>query len=181
MYTGINSTEDQAFMSELYTSKYTLWYKTAYNLTLNEEDAKDAVQESFLKLQKKVTNLRNYDCYTLQAYVVTTIANTCKTFLKKKAKVGTLVDYYNEDNLAQLKSDFSTEYEVFYKLDIELLKKEMRKLNPTEQLLIYHTYHNKFSDRKIAEILDLKFNNIRTYRCRILQKLRKKCRKESED
>lgn len=78
-------------------------------------------------------------------------------------------------------SNFSTEKAVYDKLDREAAARAMMTLNSSEQDLLVKTYYEKMSDKQIAAETGMPYRNIRTYRSRLIKKIEKLCRTESEE
>ncbi len=180
MFMIIENEDDRDFIAALYEDKRKLWVRKAYALTQDWQTAEDMVSDSFVKLIDKIELLRSLNCYKAEAYVVITIENTCKTYLSQKNKHGSFVDYYAEEGMQQVKSDFSTENAVFDRLDLELVISAIEKLSETEKDFIVKSYFERLDDREISKQTGMKYNNIRTYRCRLINKIKKLCKKESE-
>lgn len=180
MFMVIENDDDRDFIAALYKGKRKLWVNKAYALTHDWQTAEDMVSDSFVKLIDKIELLRSLDCYKATAYVVITIENTCKTYLTQNSKHGSYVDYFAESGMDQVKSDFSTENAVMDKLDLELAKAAIEKLNESEKNFIVKSYFERLDDHEISRQTGMKYNNIRTYRCRLVNKIKKLCQKESE-
>ena len=180
MFVTIQNEDDREFIAELYRSKYKIWFKEAYELTQDSHAAEDIINDVFVKLFSKIDVLREMECYKATGYVVKSIKNTCKRYLKNKSKKGYPVDFYNDENMAKIKDDFSTEKTVLDKLDWEVVVKVSKKLTDAEQDFLVKSYFEQLGDREIAEQTGMKYNNIRTYRCRLLKKIKKLCSEESE-
>ena len=181
MFMVIENDDDREFIAALYESKRKLWVRKAYALTQDWQTAEDMVSDSFVKLIDKIELLRSLNCYKADAYVVITIENTCKTYLSQNAKHRSNVDYYAEAGMEQLKSDFSTEKAVLDKLDLELAKSAIEKLDEFEKDFIVKSFFERLDDHEISKQTGMKYNNIRTYRCRLINKIKKMCKKESEE
>ncbi|MBD5141933.1 MAG: sigma-70 family RNA polymerase sigma factor [Ruminococcus sp.] len=180
MSVAIQNDDDREFIAELYRSKYRIWFKEAYKLTQDRHAAEDIINDVFVKLFSKIDVLREIGCYKSTGYIVKSIRNTCKRYLKNKAKGGYPVDFYNDDNMANIPDSFNTEKTVFYRLDREVFAKVFNTLPDFEQDFIIKSFFENLSDREIAAQTGMKYNNIRTYRCRLVNKLKKLCSKESE-
>ena len=179
MFMVIENDDDREFIAALYESKRKLWVRKAYALTQDWQTAEDMVSDSFVKLIDKIKLLRSLNCYKADAYVVITIENTCKTYLSKKDRYGSYLDY--ESGMEQIKSDFSTEKVVLDKLDLELAKSAIEKLDEFEKDFIVKSFFERLDDHEISKQTGMKYNNIRTYRCRLINKIKKLCKKESEE
>ena len=181
MFVAIQNDDDREFIAELYRSKYKIWFKEAYELTQDSHIAEDIVNDVFVKLFGKIDVLREIGCYKATGYIVISIRNTCKRYLKNKSKEGYPVDLYSDDNMAGIEDSFNTEKAVLDKLDWEVVAKVSGKLTDAERDFLVKSYYEQLGDREIAEQTGMKYNNIRTYRCRLLNKIKKLCNEESEE
>ncbi len=181
MLVPIQNDDDREFIAELYRSKYKIWFMEAFKLTQDSHAAEDIINDVFVKLFGKIDVLREIGCYKTTGYIVRSIRNTCKRYLKNKSEKGYPVDFYNDDNMAKIKDDFNTEKTVLDKLDWEVIVKVSHKLTDTEHDFLVKSYFEQLGDREIAEQTGMKYNNIRTYRCRLINKIKKLCREESEE
>ena len=181
MFIAIQNEDDREFIAELYRSKYKIWLNEAYELTQDTHAAEDIVNDVFVKLFGKIDVLREIGCYKATGYIVISIRNTCKRYLKNKAKGGYPVDFYNDDNMAKIPDSFNTENAVLDKLDREVLVRVFNKLTDAEQDFLIKSCFKQLGDREIAAQTGMKYNNIRTYRCRLINKIKKLCSEESEE
>lgn len=181
MSVTIQNEEDHEFIAELYQSKYKIWFREAYELTQDTHTAEDIINDVFIKLFGKIDFLREIGYCKSIGYIVISIRNTCKRYLTNKAKEGSPVDFYNDDNMAQLGGDFNTEKAVLDKLDWETVVKVSKKLTDTERDLLVKSYFDQLGDREIAEQTGMNYNNIRTYCCRLINKIKRLCSEESEE
>lgn len=181
MSVAIQNDDDREFIAELYRSKYKIWFKEAYELTQDSHAAEDIINDVFVKLFSKIDVLREIGCYKATGYIVKSIRNTCKRYLKNKSKRGYPVDFYNDDNMAKIPDSFNTENAVLDKLDREVLVKVFNKLTDAEQDFLIKSCFKQLGDREIAEQTGMKYNNIRTYRYRLINKIKKLCSEESEE
>ena len=90
---------------ELLISKYQLYaYNIAWRMLGNEEDAKDATQETMIKVFKGLEKFKENSEFSTWLYSIT--VNTCRDQLRKRKKVMTLsVDDTEEKVPLQLVAD----------------------------------------------------------------------------
>ena len=74
--------EDEEFFLELYTQYYPYAKKIAQDTLSDKTLQEDAVQEAFIGLIPKIELLRSFECYKMEAYVVSTIRRKCQDFNK---------------------------------------------------------------------------------------------------
>lgn len=74
--------EDEEFFLELYTQYYPYAKKIAQDTLFDKTLQEDAVQTAFIGLIPKIELLRSFECYKMEAYVVSTIRRKCQDFNK---------------------------------------------------------------------------------------------------
>ncbi len=181
MFMTIENEDDRDFIEGLYRKYYKLCYKKAYDLVQNHAVAEDMIGEAFLKLINKTQLLEDMEHFKVCAYIVITVENTCKTFLTSSNKQVKHITYFSDDIISHMPSNFSTEKAVYDKLDREAAARAMMTLNSNEQDLLVKTYYEKMSDKQIAAETGMPYRNIRTYRSRLIKKIERLCRTESEE
>lgn len=77
---------DREAFDELVRLTYAETYTLAYRLTGNEEDARDVVQETYLRAFRSLKKFRGDAQFSTWLYRIT--ANCASTLLKKRAKTG---------------------------------------------------------------------------------------------
>jgi len=75
---------DRAAFEELVKATYADAYTLAYRLTGNEEDARDVVQDAYLRAYKGLKNFRGDASFSTWMYRIT--ANAASTYLAKRTK-----------------------------------------------------------------------------------------------
>ena len=74
--------EDEEFFLELYKKYYPYGKKIAKDSLHDKTLQEDAVQAAFISLIPKIELLRSFECYKMEAYVVSTIRRKCQDFNK---------------------------------------------------------------------------------------------------
>jgi RNA polymerase sigma-70 factor (ECF subfamily) len=77
-------TGDRSAFDQLVRATYTEAYTLAYRLTGNEEDARDVVQEAYLRAYKGIRRFRGDSAFSTWLYRIT--ANCAATYLGKRTK-----------------------------------------------------------------------------------------------
>jgi RNA polymerase sigma-70 factor (ECF subfamily) len=77
-------TGDRSAFDQLVRATYTEAYTLAYRLTGNEEDARDVVQEAYLRAYKGIRRFRGDAAFSTWLYRIT--ANCAATYLGKRTK-----------------------------------------------------------------------------------------------
>lgn len=172
------STDERKFLGELYKRYYSCWYMTAYEMVHNEETAKDMVNETFVKIINSKRNLTEFDKNAAFTFVIKSLKNTCLTYLAKASN--SKVNYLDEETLRNISDNISVEDVCIRNADIETMRRVISKLNEKEQLFVILHFYEDLSDKEIAVEMNMKYNNIRMYRSRLILKIKKMFSKESK-
>lgn len=181
MFVAIQNDADRDFIADLYYSKYKIWFNEAYELTQDIHAAEDIINDVFVKLFGKIDILREMECNKSTAYITISIKNSCKRYLKTRSRKGIPVDFESDENMAKIKDSFNTEKLVLDKLDLETVRMVFKELTDFERDLLVKSFFEQLSDKEIAEETGIKYNNIRTYRCRLISKIKRLCNVEKEN
>lgn len=173
--------DGRAFMLDLYKNYYNFTRKTIFNITHENEDIEDLINEVFIKLIEKVPLLRTFDCSKTTSYIAYTIRSVSINYLKHR-KVENKHAYYCEDsdfidNLVVF--DDKSEERLVKQEELEALSKAIMKLPQSQKDLLYFKYILEMSDKEIAEILRIAPNSVRQYLTRARREAKKLIEKEA--
>ncbi len=117
------------------------------------EDAKDTVQESYLKIFKSI---KTFDPVkgNFQAWSTRILINEAYTQLRKKKHI-TMVDIEGQQHL-------STQETLTADLTLEEVKETMYKLKADHQFVINLHFFEELSYKEMATILDIKESSVRS-------------------
>lgn len=96
LITTLESDDDKDFMLDLYKNYYSLVRKTIYNITHDNKDIEDLINDIFIKLIEKISLIRTLGCYKLTTYIVYTARSITANYIKHK-KVENKHIYYGDD------------------------------------------------------------------------------------
>ncbi|WP_158606866.1 RNA polymerase sigma factor [Paenibacillus ginsengarvi] len=149
LQTDSNSKEEQdALLMEVYKQMFIV----TYSIIRNKSEAMDAVQESWVKILRKLDTLRERDKLIQWAKVIAT--NTAYNMIKRKVAVS-LGD--PEETGITLVAPEGVEERVMRNIIFE----EMNKLDEkTKQILTYKYYYD-MKDKDIAERMDLPIGTVK--------------------
>ncbi len=123
--------------------------RTATAITRNREFAKDAVQETFIRVYK---NLNKYNPeQPFEPWFYRILTNECNRILKKESKI-TLINNYDQESRL---SEESKESLIDLYDSIQSLKDKYR-------IPLLLKYLKGFKEKEIAEILDMNVNTVKT-------------------
>jgi len=143
-------------------------YSFALRFLGDSEDAKDAVQEVFVKLWKLRDSLDSYR--SLVAFAMTVTRNHCLDRIKAKRTIPI------EDNKVYTSQIVNTTPgDILEKKDLaEIVRKIINELPENQRSVIHLRDIDGFDNQEIGEILKMDTNNVRV----LLSRARKKVREE---
>jgi RNA polymerase sigma-70 factor (ECF subfamily) len=125
--------------------------RTASAITKNREMAKDAVQETFIRVYRQIDSY-NPD-FPLEPWFYRILTNECMRLLKKDSSYSKFEhpDLENEPTLAEESFDsLSDLYDLIQSLD------------DVQRIPLLLKYVKGFTEKEIAEILDLNLNTVKS-------------------
>ena len=151
---------DEAF-TQLIIQMQCEMFRIAQTRLKNIDDANDAIQQTNLYAYKNLRQLKE-DKY-FKTWIIKILINECNKIYKMKK-------YKREDSYetvgSTLVSPDKTEEQINFKFICDKLSEEDGTI-----ILLY--YMEKYTDREIGEILNMKENTVRTKRNRIKNKIKK--------
>ena len=155
--------DNQAF-SELIISIENELYKIARTRLRNEEDIKEAVQETIMKSYSSLKKLR--DSKFFKTWIIRILINECNNIYKRTKKNN--FEEYDENTIkVESVNELNTKID---NLDFFIL---IDNLNYAERIVLTLFYLEEFSTREIAKILKEPEATIRTRLSRARNKLKK--------
>lgn len=134
-------------------------YSVCYRILKNEHDAKDAMQDAFIKLSKNMHLLKNKNME--QAWVITAARCASIDFIKKENKVPDDVDLgIVEPYVAGQNSD--PEDIVIGKEAVNRIYEAIQTLDPKYAILLIYKLYFDLKAPEIASLLNLNINTTNT-------------------
>lgn len=126
--------------------------RTCYLILKDREEAEDVVQETFIKVFKKMGTFRgNSGLYT---WIYTIALNLSRDRLRKKQDTLILKD--------ELVGNNEVEYQVEKNFDRELLRKELFEINSLYREVLVLFYFEELSIKEISNLLNEKEGTIKS-------------------
>jgi len=138
-------------------------YRIVFTITGNEEDAKDAFQETFLRLVKNREKIKDEE--HLKAWLIRVASNCAKTIVMNPWNKRT----QGLDTVMEQTAGVTEE---------NLVLQEVQKLSPNYSLPIYLFYYEGYSIKEIAQVLKKNENSVKTLLSRGRKTLQKKLEEE---
>lgn len=146
---------DRKSQLQLYTNYCDAMFAIACRYLKNEEDAKDAMQESFIKAFKKINNYES--TYTIGAWLKRIVINQCLDVLKKQKLIF--------EDLDDVEYEFEEESDWFF--NDEITKKDVLKaiesLVVKYKLVVQLYLIEGYDHEEISQILQLPIKTSRTH------------------
>lgn len=150
---------NEAAFTELILQMKDELYKIAKIRLKNDDDVFDAIQETMLLAYKSLKKLR-YNQY-FKTWIIKILINECNKIYKNNKK-----EYSYEILDNKITSQDNTEEKINFNFICN-------KLNKEEGTIILLYYMEKYTDKEIGKIMNIKENTIRTKRTRAKDKIRK--------
>jgi len=139
-------------------------YTYAFHIVKREEDAKDIVQDTFIRVYEHIDGFdvkRNFS-----AYLYSSVKNGAMTFFRKNKKHVSLEDVELIDEKQK------PEDEMVLKVRNDVVHKAIESLDEKHKRVIRLYYFHDLSYEEIAKRLSLPLNTVRTYLRRAKMKLK---------
>lgn len=153
---------DQQAFKKMYDSYADYALRSAYAITKNNNHAADIVQETFIKVYRNIEQFNSIKPFKPWFYQI--LLNESRRYMKKQNKQATpiesedLLDYLHEQHPKEEKHD-----------DLERALDQLSEMHRTVLTL---KYINEFTEREIAELLELNINTVKSRLFKARGKLR---------
>jgi len=170
---GIIKGEVKAFdkIFEIYNQKL---YQFAKSILKNREDAKDVVQEVFVRIWQNRNEIKEYS--TFKSYLFTIAYNIIVDHFRKRLKDKKYKDFL-EANINEV--DSSQEKHIEFSDLNKLYEHAVEQLPPRRKLIYKMNRNEGLTYDEIAERLNISRNTVRNQMAKTLEFLRKKIGKET--
>ena len=136
-------------------------YKVAKGILGNDDDVADAVQNTILTCFEKLNTLKKPRYF--KTWMIRILINECNKIYKMKK-------YKREDSCETVGSTLVSPDKTEEQINLKFI---CDKLSEEDGTIILLYYMEKYTDREIGEILNMKENTVRTKRNRIKNKIKK--------
>ena len=162
-----------SLLEQIYLAHHRRLFYTALKLLGNQDDAEDALQETFLKISQNLDKIDDPASNKTYAYSVTILKNTCVDVLRQKARQRT--EDLDGPEAAALSCDTgrSVEEAAELRLDVEAAAGLIRRLPEGYRLPLLLRYGLDLSEKETASRLGL---TPRQVALRVFRAKKKLCR-----
>lgn len=164
----LDTQEDKDKFEQLYISYRDMLYYVAYNIVKNEQQAEDAVHQTFLRLIEKFSLLGEISCPQTKSFCVVICRNLAIDMFRKNKK------HYSvslDDSWEEVQDSRLVDEEVIAGVTVETIAHVMKKHLPEtyKEVALLH-FGNGYSIKEISSALQLPYGTVkkRLQRARIL-------------
>lgn len=157
--------KDQSAIVQLYNATFPQGFTVAMQITKNEQDAYDALQDAYVTVIKKLDTLQEPEKF--KSWFNCIVANKCRDFLKKRKdivfsdiEIGEDIEF--EDTLESNAIEFCPEESVDYSETKRLLNEILQNLPEEQKLCILMFYYDELSVKEISETLNCSENTVKS-------------------
>ena len=130
----------------------------------NEEDVCDAIQETTITAYKNIKELK--DSRYFKTWIIRILINESNLIYKKNKKIN-IISFEEIENTKKINSPGMENVDII--LDFNFICNQLKKEDRT---IIILYYMDRFTDKEIGKILNLKENTVKTKRTRAMQKIK---------
>lgn len=145
-----DSPEDKRKVEKLYEKYNRLMYVVAFNVLKHNENAEDAVMNSWEKIIANLDKINEIDCQETKCFIVIITERTAIDLYRKNKKRGNIMVTLSEYEAAPF---FATKEKEFDNIELYHVIRKIPK-NYAEVLILY--YVNGLNSKEIANLLKLK-------------------------
>lgn len=139
-------------------------YHVAKARLKNDDDVYDAIQETTIIAYKNIEKLKENQYF--KTWIIRILINETNLIYKRNKKIN-LIPFEEIINVQKNNSQSIENADV--KLDFNFI---CNKLKEEDRTIIILYYMDRFTDREIGKILNLKVNTVKTKRMRAIQKIK---------
>lgn len=166
-----NGGEAKAF-EKIVRNYYKYGYAVAFRILYNEDDAKDVVQECFIKI---CNHLREYDRkikFTTWMYKI--VVNLCFDKFKSQKRKRNIFKNYDEDYDTNIPSGINLEKDLTNKELSEMIKHFASGLSEKQKTVFIPRDMEDLSIEEVSEIMNISTSSVKTNLFYARQSIRKK-------
>ncbi|MBQ7700526.1 MAG: sigma-70 family RNA polymerase sigma factor [Clostridia bacterium] len=135
---------DRQKLEDLYVKYGKKIYSASFSVLKNQSDAEDAVQNSFLKISKKLRELDGRDEPAIRGYCLTVAANESYDILRRKK------EYLSEEEIPDMSDKTDLTVKVAQGAEYEFAVAAMRRMDGRYRAPLYLRYVMGFSLKEVA-------------------------------
>ncbi len=143
-------TQNSYYFSQLYRKYAGKVYGKCLSILRNEDEAKDAVQDIFVKIMLNLVNFGEKSQFSTWIYSIT--YNFCIDLIRKRKKEKTLFGDDMERAPDVAEDDVPDEF--MLEMDVKYLKRVLEDLSTGDRMILLMKYQDDMSIKEIADTID---------------------------
>lgn len=175
--------DDRAFILDLYNNHYSLVRKTIFNITKDNKDIEDLINDVFIKLIEKLPVLKMLNKYKTITYVYYTAKSIAINHIIRRDIENKHLNYGLENDLSEyfISDEYSNmENKIINNSEFEALGHTILNLPQKQRDLLNYKYILELSDIEIGELIGIAANSVRQYLTRARHNAKSQIEKETE-
>lgn len=150
---------EEAF-NQLFQCYYGKAYGIAWQITKNDADAKDVIQEAFLSIHASLKDLREPENFS--AWMRMIIISKCNKLFRKKHDFPIDPNNFNVSSKSEYRTYMSPHEQSSYINEQEVLRKLISNLKPKYQIILEYVYLKQFKIDEVATLLNISSGTVKT-------------------
>ncbi|GKS10923.1 DNA-directed RNA polymerase sigma-70 factor [Paenibacillus chitinolyticus] len=160
----LKNKDDHAYFNDLYTKYFWIMRKKAYHILTDYDIAEDIVQDAFINLIGKIDLLRSFGAKKEITYILQTVQNVSLNYVNQRKRRNSKIITGNDNFIESIADKQPSLEELYnYKEDLDEIVKIINGLSERDRDLLYNKYIMEMRDKEIADLLNVKKENIRSY------------------
>ena len=156
---NILSTEDHNYIEQLYYKYHKYLYVVAFNIVKEHENAKDIVQNAFIKIIKYFQRIKRLSDNQQKGYLVYIVRNLAMDYFRNKENEKKVS--FNHVEFALFDEKYDLEDLVIQNIEVGSIKRKIKELDEKYSLPLILKYTLEFSYNEIADMLNITVGNAR--------------------
>ncbi|NJD21122.1 MAG: RNA polymerase sigma factor [Melioribacter sp.] len=163
---------DAKAFERIVRDNYRFGYAVAFKILYNEDDAKDVVQDCFIKIWKHLNEYNKKIKFTTWMYKI--VVNLCFDKLKLQKRKRNIFKNYDEDSDDNTPSKIDLENDLTNKELAEMIKHFANGLSEKQKTVFILRDMEDLSIEEVSEIMNISSSSVKTNLFYARQSIRKK-------
>ena len=170
---AIQNEDDRAFMTQIYLDYRKLMYAVALEIVRDPQAAEDMISTALTEMIEQIDTLKKINCCRLRSYIASIVRNDSLDYVRKRNRRQLFVFLPKDDGaLHQVPAEGALEDDFIQNAELDRLRAGIKRLPEAERMLLTMKYMDGMDDRKIAGVLGIGKDSVRTYLSRARGHLR---------
>ena len=173
--------DEMEFIQKLYLEYQPLVRRKIKDIVGNNSEIEDLINDTFLKLAKKISILKTLNDSKRIAYIAITAKRVAINFIKHRDTQNMYIYYGWEADIGTSIEDEEDFRYIEDDVTIHMLIDAVQRLPEKDKYLLYFKYYLEMTNMEIAEEIGIHPNSVREYLTRVRRKAKALIEKENND